>query len=328
MVRLLEITTVAQDINTSSSENIRYDMSCKRLLSQKRILAWILQGCVPEFKGCAITDIAELYIEGEPQVSSMAVMPDTTNASEKISGMATEDASVTEGVITYDIRFMATVPHTEEPISLIINIEAQNNFYPGYPLLKRGIYYCSRMISAQYGTVFSSSEYGKLKKVYSIWLCMDPAEKFKNSISLYHMQEELIYGTFQNNKKDYDLLSVIMVCLAEANTKPDKKILALLNSLFSEQLTAGEKKQILSDKFQIPMTYQLAKEVDIMCNLSAGIERRSMAKGIELGKIEERRSSKVDSIRKMMKNLHLTAPEAMKVLEIPEKEWEKYESML
>lgn len=140
---------MAQDINTSSGENIRYDMSCKRLLSQKRILAWILQGCVPEFKGCSITDIAELYIEDELQVSSMAVMPDTTNASEKISGMVTEDASVTEGVITYDIRFMATAPHTEEPISLIINIEAQNNFYPGYPLLKRGIYYCSRMISAQ-----------------------------------------------------------------------------------------------------------------------------------------------------------------------------------
>lgn len=25
---------------------------------------------------------------------------------------------------------------------------------PGYPLLKRAVYYCGRMISSQYGTVF------------------------------------------------------------------------------------------------------------------------------------------------------------------------------
>ena len=33
----------------------------------------------------------------------------------------------------------------------MINVEAQNDFYPGYPLVKRGIYDCSRMISPQYG---------------------------------------------------------------------------------------------------------------------------------------------------------------------------------
>ncbi len=54
-------------------------------------------------------------------------------------------------------------------IRLIINIEAQNDFYPGYPLIKRGIYYCSRMISAQYGTEFKNSHYENIKKVYSIW---------------------------------------------------------------------------------------------------------------------------------------------------------------
>ena len=43
--------------------------------------------------------------------------------------------------------------------------EKGNDFYPGYPLLKRGIYYCSRMISGQYGTVFVKSDYGKIKKV-------------------------------------------------------------------------------------------------------------------------------------------------------------------
>ena len=56
-----------------------------------------------------------------------------------ISGMDTEDKSVREGTVTYDIRFRAIVPDSEEQIALIINVEAQNDFYPGYPLIKRGI---------------------------------------------------------------------------------------------------------------------------------------------------------------------------------------------
>ena len=61
------------------------------------------------------------------------------------------DKSVREGTVTYDIRFRAIVPDSEEQIALIINVEDQNDFYPGYPLIKRGIYYCCRMISSQYG---------------------------------------------------------------------------------------------------------------------------------------------------------------------------------
>ena len=64
----------------------------------------------------------------------------------------------------YDIRFFAIAPVSGELIRLIINIEAQNDFYPGYPLIKRGIYYCSRMISAQYGTEFTNSHYENIKK--------------------------------------------------------------------------------------------------------------------------------------------------------------------
>lgn len=61
---------------------------------------------------------------------------------------ATEDSTMTEGTVTFDIRFRAIIPHNGETVTLIINVEAQNNFYPGYPLIKRGIYYCYRMISA------------------------------------------------------------------------------------------------------------------------------------------------------------------------------------
>ena len=145
--------TLAASIS-GAGDNAALDVSCKRLIANKSILAWILKDCVEEYRDCDINDIAEKYIEGEPQIAEVAVNLDETNAP-RVRGMANEDASVTEGTVTYDIRFMCSAPVSGESIRLIINIEAQNDFYPGYPLIKRGIYYCSRMISAQYGTEFT-----------------------------------------------------------------------------------------------------------------------------------------------------------------------------
>ncbi|MBD5092741.1 MAG: hypothetical protein HDT26_00380, partial [Subdoligranulum sp.] len=50
-----------------------------------------------------VNEIAERYIEGQPQVSAVPVLPDEEGS--LISGMDTEDKSVHEGSVTYDIRF-------------------------------------------------------------------------------------------------------------------------------------------------------------------------------------------------------------------------------
>lgn len=105
----------------------------------------------------------------------IAVHPDETNreTGESIHGISNEDNTVTERTVRYDIRFFAIVPSLGEVISLIINVESQNDFYLGYPIIKRAIYYDSRMISDQYGTVFTKSYYEKICKVYSIWICLN-----------------------------------------------------------------------------------------------------------------------------------------------------------
>ena len=151
-------TTISKSIR-SADDRANYDAACKRLLSEKMILAWILKDCVEEFRNCDVKDIASRYIEGEPQASEVPVAPDETNAATVIHGIGTEDTTQTEGTVTYDIRFLASVPSSTEKIHMIVNLEAQNDFYPGYPLIKRGIYYCSRMISAQYGTEFVAAQY-------------------------------------------------------------------------------------------------------------------------------------------------------------------------
>ena len=134
----------------ASSDKQKYDAACKRLLSEKIILAWIMKNTIKEYASYTVQEIADNYIEGTPQVGEIPVLPDETNS--RITGTGVEDITITEGSITYDIRFFAILPRNMEMVRMIINLEAQNDFYPGYPLIKRAIYYCSRMISAQYGT--------------------------------------------------------------------------------------------------------------------------------------------------------------------------------
>ncbi|WP_298461563.1 PD-(D/E)XK nuclease family transposase [uncultured Mitsuokella sp.] len=130
---------------------------------------------------------------GTPDVGTIVVEPDGGSPL-RIRNEQTEDKTQHEGTVFYDIRFTALAPRSDKPIELIINIEAQNDFHPGYPLLKRAIYYCSRMISSQYGTIFTKSHYEKIQKVYSIWICTEPTKEWAYSITRYRMMEEHLEG--------------------------------------------------------------------------------------------------------------------------------------
>lgn len=276
-------TTLAKNIRIAD-DKAKYDEACKRLLAEKMILAWIMKSCLEEYTEYDVKEIAEKYIEGTPQIASIAVSPDETNAP-MIRGLNTEDATMTEGTITYDIRFLSCVPDSEEKIQLIVNVEAQNDFYPGYPIIKRGIYYGSRMISAQYGTEFTDSHYEKIKKVYSIWVCLDPPKKWQNSITRYVITEENLIGNVKQEKINYDLMTVILVLLGDKKDKNYKGVLKLLNTLLSTDTSVQEKKQILQEDFQIQMTQQLEREVAEMCNLSKGVEEKGRKEGmIEIAK--------------------------------------------
>lgn len=302
--------TLAKNIN-SAGENAAYDVACKRLLANKIILAWIMKSCVEEYRDCSISDIAEKYIEGQPQVAETAVNPDEDIYGEQIKGAATEDATIHEGTITYDIRFYAVVPVSGERIRLIINVEAQNDFYPGYPIIKRALYYCSRMISSQYGTEFTESHYERIKKVYSIWICMNPPKNRKNSINRYTIEEENLVGDVVESRQNYDLLTAVIICLGDS-AAASSRILKLLEVLLSSERKAEEKKKILQEDFSIEMTKELESEVSVMCNLSKGVEEKGMAKGI------------LASIKNLMESMGWSVEQAMDALKISETDRKQY----
>ena len=267
-----------------------YDKTAKKLLANKQILAQIMKGCVDEYRECSVDEIAEKYIEGTPEVGTVGVHVDDTNrcpkASEVIVGSNNEDSTLTEGTVRYDVRFDAIAPTTndvtqQDVIRLIINVEAQTAFNPGYPLTKRAIYYCSRMISAQHGPIFKKSEYGKIRKVYSIWVCTKPSDEFQNTLTRYSIRPEPLIGNVTEKSENYDLMSVVTICLGKPDTANYTGVLKFLDVLLSSSRAAAEKKKILEEEFGVAMSEELEREVLIMCNLSQGIK----AEGISIGEM-------------------------------------------
>jgi hypothetical protein len=327
----------AMETPTSLSANLdiagskaNLDRACKQLLSEKMILAWIMKTCLAEYKDCTVQEIAERYIEGTPQVAETAVAPNQTNAP-KIHGLNTEDTSLNEQTITYDIRFFAVAPVSGDLIRLIINIEAQNKYNPGYPLMKRVVYYLSRLISAQYTTEFNHSDYGNLKKVYSIWICMNPPAERQNTITQYSIAEKNLIGCVKEPVQNYDLMTAIILCLGGKDNH-NSEILRLLNVLLSKEESPSEKRRILHDDFDIPMTETLEEGVHLMCNYSDYIEDRGIAKGLEKGRKEGRKEGAelnlLNNLQVLMKTMKLSATEAMAALEVPEADRPKYEAKL
>ena len=314
-------TGIASGIEVTQ-DKANYDAACKRLLSEKIILAWIMRSCLSEYRDIDVNEIAEKYIEGTPVVSEVPVAPDETGS--RIRGLSQEQFSPTEGTVYFDIYFSAIVPGTKEVVQMIINVEAQADYYPGYPLHKRGVFYCGRMISSQDGTVFANSHYEKLQKVCSIWVCTRPPQYMDNTITTYRITEHNLIGDAHANPENYDLLSMVMICLGNSDEDGDEGILKLLRVLLSSEKTPAEKKQILQDEFQIPMTQTMDREVSNMCNLSQAVWENAWEKGEAHGLEQGLEQGLVSSVQSLMRNLGWSIEQALSALDIPQNKWEQY----
>ena len=267
--------------------NPQYDLAAKRILSERAVAAYLLKGTVPEFKEASLADIADKYIEGEIKVSSVPVNPGKTNAAskpQKIKGLRNEAGDPTEGWITFDVVFHAVAPKTGERIRLIINLEAQKTFSESklkYLLMKRAVFYASRLISSQKETEFSGSDYSGIKKVYTIWICMEsPIEK--SVINHYRLTERQVFGKYKEPQENYDLLNIVMVYLGQGPVR--NRMLSMLQVIFQETTkSAEEKSEILKKKFDIEVTSEMEEELRTMCNLSEGIYERGMSQGMARG---------------------------------------------
>ena len=217
-----------------------------------------MKSCLEEYRDCTPKEIVGRYIEGTPQVGEEPVFADDAP---RIHGMGNEDASPQEGTVVYDIRFTALAPATGKPIRLIINLEAQNKFHPGYPLIKRALYYVSRLISSQHGTEFTHGHYEKIRKVYSIWICFQPPENRQNTVYRYQVTEDVLAGNprIREKRENYDLTTVLLLCLGSAKDETENRALELCSICCSppkknRNKSCGYWKMIFKFRFRSSLT--------------------------------------------------------------------------
>ena len=303
--------------------NASYDTLAKRILSRKVILARILKYTVSEFADCSLEDIAGKYIEGDPTADINTIPIDDTLY---IKGSQNESNSPNEKVVTFDIIFEAIAPDTGNPIQLIINVEPQKAANPGYPIIKRALYYTSRLISSQKEKYFVGDDYAKIRKVYSIWVIMDATQERSNLIQRFKLTEELLHGTFHENIKNYDMLTIIMLNLGEGEMSHD--LLKMLHLIFLDLLKTEQKETILLDEYGIKLTRDMREEIDKMGGLMQPAIDMAVRKAVSQAVAEKEEKERLSSIRNLMKNMKLSATKAMNVLEIPESEHSKYMALL
>lgn len=164
---------------------------------------------------------------------------------------------------------------------IIINVEAQKDEPNGYDILNRAIFYVSRMISSQKERDFSNSNYNDIKRVYSIWVCMNMPE---NSLEHIHLVKDSIVNSHEWKGK-MDLVNIVMIGLVEELPEHEEKyeLHRLLGALLSQDLTVNEKLDIIGNEYLIPMEKDFREDVSIMCNLSQKIKENGIETGIETG---------------------------------------------
>ena len=275
-------THLATTLETSTPNELQYDQNAKELLADVQILARILQHTVEEVKGLSVEEIIECIDQKSIEIGKTAVDPGLTNLG-KIHGQDTENILLHEGTIYFDIR--CTLSIRDKELKVIVNVEAQKSTDSGklhYHLENRIVYYLSRLISAQKDTEFFHADYDKIKKVYSVWICMD-ADDEQEGITQISLCEQTLYGAAQNFKYLDKMCGIIIHIRSGLNVQESKnKLITMLEDVFRKE-SMEIKKDKLQDKYGMQMTVELERKLEVMCNLSEVVLAAGREEGIKEG---------------------------------------------
>ena len=152
---------------------------------------------------------------------------------------------------------------------IIVNVEAQKDMPTEYHILNRAIFYACRLVSSQKERDFVNKKYDDIKRVYTIWICMNMPE---DSTDYYYLANKKVLGNCIWEGKQ-DMLNIVLIGLAKELPRQDEKheLHRLLGALLSKNLTQSEKLNIIEKEYDIPLEEDLRKDVSVMCNLSQGI---------------------------------------------------------
>ncbi len=241
------------------------DNPAKNLFAHKEIIAPVLQLTVPEFMDCSVDEIISLIdadsIKDDIPVGDLPPL---------MIDRGTEITGYTEKDIFFDKHFKVKNPKLSQGefnVMLHVDFEVQNDYRPrkpDYQIVSRAMYYAARELSSQLGPLKENTDYGKLEKVYSIWVCNNNVPKeLKNTVSIYSMKKGDLIGNAEEDTKDYDLISVIIIRRGSERKLVDNSVLDYLSAVFEGNLKKVDGYTAIKDKPEI------RKEVENMSGIGA-----------------------------------------------------------
>ena len=325
----MERNTIFYEALETAGLKAQYDGHVKKLLSFRQVISQILTRTLAEYEGYTPQEAAR-WIEPEtiPDLEEKEECSETEE--DFMVGRSEVSEKPGEGSTIYDLRFQIQTPEPAGRRSeLLVNLEAQKKFWMQYRIVTRGIFYAAKMLTEQYGRYFSHSSYQKLRKVYSVWICMNAPDNVGNAMVEYKISKNDRIGNVPEEVKSYDKLSVIRICL---NTKKgpgeEGSLHHFLNVLLSPVLKPEEKAEIFSRVYGIRMEKEIRKELEGMCNLGEAIEEEAMKRGRKEGKREGRAESLVKSVESAMKSFHVDLRTACEGLGFTLKEYYRAAELL
>ena len=328
-------TEIKNAVNAADID-AQYDDKAKRLLGNKHILAHILVKTIDEFHGMAPKDVVS-YIEGEPYISTVPVDPGLTNLAaqadkQRIIGMNTENTEINEGLVRFDIIFYVRMKDSISQV--IVNIEAQKDEPTSYHILDRAVFYACRLVSSQKERDFAGINYNEIKRIFSIWICMNMNE---NIMDYIHLTDDKLLGCYPW-KGRLNLLNIVLIGITSELPDHDDKyeLHRLLSTLFSTKLSVREKLDIIETEYNISVNDKFRKDVDTMCNLSQGIremgeaegEARGRAEGEARERAEGEARGRAEGEARMIMNMHQKGYTPEQIADIAEKSIEEIEAII
>lgn len=255
----------------------KYDAIVKSLFKKPKIIAPILKHVVTEYADLSVEEIAGLFVD-----ISDAVPVDGVSA--KAVFLDSEQASMSDKLIRFDVHLKsARFKKGEKQITvyLFIDLEIQNKYTKSelkYPILKRAMYYVARELSGQPGVLTNETDYGRLQKSYSIWICNKVPKEVENTITRYRMTKEDVVGSSKDDPENYDLMEVVFI--RRGSDKNLDGVLDYLQGIFTSNIGRIDKYAHIKEDESV------RKEVDVMSGFGALIAEENKEKGIILGTIQ------------------------------------------
>ena len=285
------------------------DGNFKYFIHQNYVLSRILKSNVDELKDMELEEI-DKCLEMEENGRT-------------VKGRDTEPISRGDDAVRLDSVFDLKIPGTGEEISVIVNVEGQNDPKPRYPLGKRAEVYVAKLVTAQLEAI--GDRYELLNKVYSIWCILNPRVKDRNTIIRYRMKGE---RTFENGKAKGDpeelgTFNVIFVNIGSfEDGLPDA--LAIGSAMF-KRMGKKKRRELVKDKFNIELNDEELERLGKMENIvrdkyEQGL-REGEAKGRAEGIAEDRRYTMglmADSVVSVVRDGGLSVEKALSLFRIPE----------